>query len=267
MSWRAVVMALDDGERFRSRVTPYLHPLAGRPLLWHVVVAALGVQPAPSAVHVVHRHDAPIMLPDVGDRVTFEVAAPGDDAAALSRLAGGRSTTLVVDGGAALLTPATLQRLLATAEQGGAATLQATGSGRPLARAYRPRRASDEGETLVAPPVEGVLVDDRHALARAGVVVRDRLVQQHEAAGVSFLLPDTVWIDVGVRIGTDTLIYPGVVMEGATTVGAECVIGPYSRLTDAVVGRGVELGGWNHVARSTVRNHAVLEAYARRGIE
>ena len=112
-----------------------------------------------------------------------------------------------------------------------------------------------------------MLVDDRHALARAGVVVRDRLVRQHEDAGVSFLLPDTVWIDVGVRIGADTLIYPGVVMEGATTIGAECVIGPYSRLADAVVGRGVELAGWNHVMRSTVRNHAVLEAYARRGVE
>lgn len=267
MSWRAVVSALDDGERFRSRVTPYLHPLAGRPLLWHVVVAALGVQPAPSAVHVLHRPDASIMLPDVDDRVVFVPVAPGEDAAALARATTGRSTTLVVDGGAALLTASTLERVLAAAEQGGAATLHASGTGRVLARAYRPRHADDDGETILAPPVEAVLVDDRHALARAGVVVRDRLVRQHEDEGVSFLLPDTVWIDVGVRIGTDTLVYPGVVLEGATTIGAECVIGPYSRLTDAAVGRGVELGGWNHVVRSSVRNHAVLEAYARRGVE
>ena len=262
-----MVTALDAGERFRSRVAPYLHPLAGRPLLWHVVVATLGVQPAPTAVHVLHRPDAHLALPDLDPRVTFVAVLPGDEADALSRATSSRVTTLVVDGGAALLTAATLERVLAAAEQGGAATLHASGSGRALARAYRPRHVADVGETIVAPPVEAVLVDDRHALARAGVVVRDRLVREHEDAGVSFLLPDTVWIDVGVRIGADTLVYPGVVMEGATTVGAECVIGPYSRLTDAVVGRGVELGGWNHVVRSTVRNHAVLEAYARRGVD
>lgn len=267
VSWRAVVTALDDGARFRSHVSPYVHPLAGRPLLWHAVVAALAVQPAPSAVHVLHRADTPLALPDLGDAVTLVSVAPGGETDAVERATPARGTTLVVDGGAALLTASTLERVLAAAEQGGAATLQASGTGRALARARRGRASADDAETIVAPPVEGVLVDDRHALARAGVVVRDRLVRQHEDAGVSFLLPDSVWVDVGVRIGVDTIVYPGVVMEGATTVGAECVIGPYSRLVDAVVGRGVELGGWNHLVRSTVRNHAVLEAYARRGVE
>jgi hypothetical protein len=33
------------------------------------------------------------------------------------------------------------------------------------------------------------------------------------------------------------------------------------------VGRGAELKGWNYVSRTTVRNHAVLEAYERRGVD
>ncbi len=37
MTWSAVVAALEDGVTFRSRVSVYLHPLAGRPILWHVI--------------------------------------------------------------------------------------------------------------------------------------------------------------------------------------------------------------------------------------
>ena len=69
------------------------------------------------------------------------------------------------------------------------------------------------------------------------------------------------------RIGRDTVIYPGAVLEGMTEIGPECVIGPYSRLVDAQVGRGVELRGWNYVTRTSVRNHAVLEPYVRRGVD
>ena len=56
-------------------------------------------------------------------------------------------------------------------------------------------------------------------------------------------------------------------LEGATEIGAECVIGPFSRLVEATVGRGVELRGWNYVAHTSVRNHAVLEPYVRRGVD
>ena len=56
-------------------------------------------------------------------------------------------------------------------------------------------------------------------------------------------------------------------LEGATVIGSECVIGPYSRIVEASIGRGVELAGWNYVARTSVRNHAVLEPYARRGLD
>jgi bifunctional UDP-N-acetylglucosamine pyrophosphorylase/glucosamine-1-phosphate N-acetyltransferase len=76
-----------------------------------------------------------------------------------------------------------------------------------------------------------------------------------------------VWLDVDVRIGPDTLVYPGVVMEGETDVGTGCVIGPHSRLIEATIGGGAELRGWNYVARASVRSHAVLEPYVRRGID
>jgi len=36
---------------------------------------------------------------------------------------------------------------------------------------------------------------------------------------------------------------------------------------DASIGRGAELKGWNYVARTSIRNHAVLEPYVRRGFD
>jgi bifunctional UDP-N-acetylglucosamine pyrophosphorylase/glucosamine-1-phosphate N-acetyltransferase len=114
---------------------------------------------------------------------------------------------------------------------------------------------------------EMLRVIDRHTLSQACMVMRDRLVRLHESRGVSFLLPATTWIDVDVRIGADTVVYPNTVLEGMTEIGSECVIGPYTRIVESTIGRGVELKGWNYVTHTSIRNHAVMEPHARRGVD
>jgi bifunctional N-acetylglucosamine-1-phosphate-uridyltransferase/glucosamine-1-phosphate-acetyltransferase GlmU-like protein len=52
-----------------------------------------------------------------------------------------------------------------------------------------------------------------------------------------------------------------------TEIGSECVIGPHCRVIESRIGRGVELKGWNYVTHTSIRNHAVLEPYVRRGYE
>ncbi|HYJ72586.1 MAG TPA: NTP transferase domain-containing protein, partial [Actinomycetota bacterium] len=39
-SLTVVVLAAGEGKRFRSALPKPLHPVAGRPLLWHVLAAA-----------------------------------------------------------------------------------------------------------------------------------------------------------------------------------------------------------------------------------
>jgi bifunctional N-acetylglucosamine-1-phosphate-uridyltransferase/glucosamine-1-phosphate-acetyltransferase GlmU-like protein len=257
----------------------YLHPLAGRPILWHVLRALSEGSPPPSEIVVVHHPDLQIaesMAP--GARLS---ALPVDDPAegearAMRAAVTTPGMTLLVDGAAALLTPATVARLLRAAEHGVAMVagdddavprIAVAGEGPALASAEDPRLPVSATRVTPTSTEELVRVTDRHSLAIAQACVRDRLVRLHEARGVSFLLPATVWLDVDVRIGTDTLVYPGVVIEGETEIGSECVIGPYSRLIEATIGRGVELRGWNYVSRAAVRNHAVLEPYVRRGID
>jgi bifunctional N-acetylglucosamine-1-phosphate-uridyltransferase/glucosamine-1-phosphate-acetyltransferase GlmU-like protein len=181
---------------------------------------------------------------------------------------------VLVDAAAPLLDPATIGRLLRAGEHGPAVLigdgadvvpLAVAGEGPALASAEDPRHPATAARVAATGAAELLRVVDRHSLSTAATAVRDRLVQQHERAGVSFILPATSWLDVDVRIGADTVIYPGVVLEGASTVGSECVIGPYTRIIDSAIGRGVELKGWNYVCRAHVRNRAVVEPYARRG--
>jgi len=59
--------------------------------------------------------------------------------------------------------------------------------------------------------------------------------------GVTFVDPDTAYVDVDVRIGSDTTVLPFTVLEGSTRIGSECVIGPGSRVVDSTVGDGAEV--------------------------
>ncbi|HKG94140.1 MAG TPA: hypothetical protein VKA84_19675 [Gemmatimonadaceae bacterium] len=274
MSWSAVVAALDEGERLRSRVALYLHPLAGRPIIWHVVRAVLDAVPAPADVRVLHRPGVALRFGEDAERVTFEAVEQGRELAALRGAVDGAETKVVVDGAAPLLTAATVSRLARAGESAVSAMpdeseappwIAVAGDGRALAAADDPRARPGAAHVTPAGPEELLRVVDRLTLAGAAVAMRDRLVRAHGERGVTFMLPATTWVDVDVRIGGDTLIYPGVVLEGETEIGRECVIGPHSRIVESRVGRGAELVGWNYLARTEIRSHAVLEAYERRG--
>jgi bifunctional UDP-N-acetylglucosamine pyrophosphorylase/glucosamine-1-phosphate N-acetyltransferase len=84
-------------------------------------------------------------------------------------------------------------------------------------------------------------VNSRGELADAGRVVRQRKNDALMAAGVTLVDPAAAYIDVDVAVGPDTVIHPGVHLEGLTTVGAGCEIRPGCRLLDAIVGRAVTL--------------------------
>jgi len=54
MTLSIVILAAGQGKRMNSALPKVLQPLAGRPLLGHVLAAARALQPA--AVHVVYGH-------------------------------------------------------------------------------------------------------------------------------------------------------------------------------------------------------------------
>ena len=79
-------------------------------------------------------------------------------------------------------------------------------------------------------------VNDRVQLSQARRLLNDRVVAEHQRAGVTVLDPQTTWIDVQVRIEADATLHPGCQLHGSTTVAAGAVVGPDTTLVDTEVG-------------------------------
>lgn len=254
----------------RSRLPTYLHPVAGRPLLWHTVQALTVHERPPEEVLVV----ASDLSPDLfeGLAAPVRVGASGSEFEALNVTA--RRAVLVH--GATYLAGSGLRRLLDAADDswlgGGPGTVAAAvvdagalpdllrdPDSLSLAGRFASGERIEDGQTLT--------VLTRYDLAVAHRRIRDHLVTTLMENGATFLLPETVMVDVDVRVGRDSIIYPGVVLEGQTTVGEETVVGPGCRIINSWIGSGVELKGWNYIANTSVRNRAILEPYVRRGFD
>ncbi|MFC5470403.1 bifunctional UDP-N-acetylglucosamine diphosphorylase/glucosamine-1-phosphate N-acetyltransferase GlmU [Cohnella suwonensis] len=102
-----------------------------------------------------------------------------------------------------------------------------------------------EGEKIVAhiveDPAESIGVNDRIALGEAERLMRLRINAGHQVNGVTFIDAANTYIEAEVKIGSDTVVYPGAVLKGRTEIGADCWIGPQTELTDTIVGNGVTI--------------------------
>lgn len=79
-------------------------------------------------------------------------------------------------------------------------------------------------------------VNSRAQMAEAEGVLRLRKLNQLMAEGVSVIDPGNTYVDADVTVGRDTVLYPGTVLEGHTTIGEDCQIGPYVRMTNVKMG-------------------------------
>jgi bifunctional UDP-N-acetylglucosamine pyrophosphorylase / glucosamine-1-phosphate N-acetyltransferase len=78
-------------------------------------------------------------------------------------------------------------------------------------------------------------VNDRAGLMQVEAVAQRRIIEEHARSGVTFLQPGTTRVEAGVTIGSDSVIGPGTVLEGSTTVGERCELGPHTTARDATI--------------------------------
>lgn len=79
-------------------------------------------------------------------------------------------------------------------------------------------------------------VNDRAQLSEVGRELNQRIVREHQRAGVTIQDPASTWIDADVTIEADAEILPGTFLHGATTIAAGAVIGPDTTLVDCEIG-------------------------------
>jgi bifunctional UDP-N-acetylglucosamine pyrophosphorylase/glucosamine-1-phosphate N-acetyltransferase len=288
----------------KSQLPKVLHPLAGRPLIEHVLKAADSI--SPSTITLIAGHGASMVRDTVGNRpnVTLAVQEPQLGTAhalqqAEPRLTGRQGTVVLLSGDVPLLTGETVRRLVDTHLRARAAATVVTavvdrpyGYGRVvrtrgrIARIVEERDASPEVRQIreinsgiyafdLAPlfealrgiasqnaqgeyyltdliaiyrrrklPVETFTVDNpseirginsRTELAEVSHIVRQTKNEELMAAGVTIIDPATTYIDLDVEIGADTVIHPGVAIQGQTRIGTACEIHGNVRIVDSEI--------------------------------
>ena len=118
-------------------------------------------------------------------------------------------------------------------------------------------------------PAEAQGVNDRRQLAAVATIQRGRILDRLMEAGVTIIDPATTYVEDGVTVGADTIIYPQVVIEGNSVIGGETVVQsgcqirssrlgdrvqlkPYCVITEAVVEDDAQLGPFCHLRPQTV---------------
>jgi len=80
------------------------------------------------------------------------------------------------------------------------------------------------------------VVRDAEELYRFSQFAQSRLIEEHIASGVLILSSEGMLISPRARIGKNTLLLPGTMLLGETSVGCDCVVGPNSVLDDTSLG-------------------------------
>jgi bifunctional UDP-N-acetylglucosamine pyrophosphorylase/glucosamine-1-phosphate N-acetyltransferase len=102
-------------------------------------------------------------------------------------------------------------------------------------------------------------VNNPYELAIAAGVLNSREIKKHAMNGVRFICLSTPRIEPSVKIAQDVTIYPGVILEGATTIEAGAIIGPN------VVLKNMKIGAHSEIKTGTVAEDSVVHANVKLG--
>lgn len=100
---------------------------------------------------------------------------------------------------------------------------------------------------------EALGVNRREDLQAAEAILRKRTMERLLDSGITIKDPASTYIEEGVKIGRDTIIYPFVVIERGVVIGSYCKIGPFARLRyGTVLKKGSSVGNYVEIVRSTI---------------
>ncbi|QWV93561.1 bifunctional UDP-N-acetylglucosamine diphosphorylase/glucosamine-1-phosphate N-acetyltransferase GlmU [Geomonas oryzisoli] len=121
----------------------------------------------------------------------------------------------------------------------------------------------------VADPLEISGVNDRAQMADAAAVLRRRINRELMLSGVTMIDPAVVYIDRGVTIGRDSVVYPGAVIKGNTVIGERCKIGQNALIEDCRIADDVAVKAGSVLEDSVVGPEAAIGpmAHLRPGTE
>jgi bifunctional UDP-N-acetylglucosamine pyrophosphorylase/glucosamine-1-phosphate N-acetyltransferase len=130
-----------------------------------------------------------------------------------------------------------------------------------LVAIYR-RRGRPVATVSVDNPDEIRGINSRTELADVGALVRQQKNEELMAAGVTLIDPATTYIDPNVTVGADTVIHPGVILEGQTRIGPACEIQAHVRIVDSQIGGRVTINNFCLLIGARVADGASIGPFA-----
>jgi len=115
---------------------------------------------------------------------------------------------------------------------------------------------------MVTNPDEIRGINSRTELAEVSRIVRQNKNEELMAAGVTLVDPATTYIDLDVEIGADTVIHPGVIIEGHTRIGAACEIQAHVRIVDSTIGAHASVNSFCLITGARVADGASIGPFA-----
>ncbi len=123
-----------------------------------------------------------------------------------------------------------------------------------------------QGKKIIAlearSPQEVRGINTRQELADMELILRLQIIRKWMSRGVTIMDPSSVYIDDSVVIAADAVIYPGVVIEGRTRIGRNCVIRSFSHLRNTVLQEGAVVDHCCVVRESTIGRESRVGPFA-----
>ena len=105
-------------------------------------------------------------------------------------------------------------------------------------------------------------INSQTELAEVSIMVRQTKNEELMAVGVTLEDPATTYIDKDVSVGPDTVIHPGVTLEGKTTIGARCELHSGIRIINSTVGDDVTVNNFCVITDSSIETGAQIGPFA-----
>lgn len=104
-------------------------------------------------------------------------------------------------------------------------------------------------------------INSRVQLANAEKLMRKRINESHMLKGVTMINPENTYIDSDAVIGKDTIIYPGVIIEGKTNIGEDCIIEHNTKIINSTIGDRVNIDS-STITESSIDDDTKVGPYA-----
>jgi len=105
-------------------------------------------------------------------------------------------------------------------------------------------------------------INTRADLAEFENLLRRGTIRGLMTEGVTFIDPSHAYVSAEAQIGHDCVIYPGVLIEGDTVIGEECVIRSGCRITNSKIGTHVTIKDYCVIVDSEIASNCTVGPFA-----